>query len=89
MRERENSEERIDLAFTLVACRKATDAERTACLDLLDKMKQKYSADTDAAKLLLAYGDAPRSEKLDLSQLAALAQLCGTILASDAAILMY
>ncbi len=84
-----NDTKRLDRLFELLASRKPTDAERTACLQLLGSMKARYrKADKDAAALL-ATGDAPRDKKLDPAEHAAWSQLAVTVLASDMAISLY
>ncbi|MFK7819888.1 MAG: PSD1 and planctomycete cytochrome C domain-containing protein, partial [Planctomycetaceae bacterium] len=82
-------EERIELAFKLVACREPNQQERSACLSLIEEMRKRYGQSSDDAIALLSYGEAGRDESIDASELAAMTQVCVTILASDAAILMY
>jgi hypothetical protein len=89
LREESEDAKRLDLLFTLVACRKPTDVERTACENLLSTMRKRYAADPKAAQALLSTGDAPRDEKLDPAEHAAWSQLAITVLASDIALLLY
>jgi hypothetical protein len=52
-------------------------------------MGRRYLSSPQDARDLLSSGEAPREDTLDEVELAALTQVCATILASDAAILMY
>jgi hypothetical protein len=79
----------LDLLFTLLACRHATDAERAACVGLLETMRERYADAEPDAIALLSIGDAPRNESLNPAEHAAWAQLAITVLASDVAILLY
>ncbi len=80
---------RLDYLFGLVTCRKADAVERAACGDLLKTLRARYADDEPAALALLSIGEAPRDEKLSPTELAAWSQLVTTVLASDAAILIY
>ncbi len=81
--------ERLDLLFKLLACRKPTDGERSVCAELLTTMRDRYDHAERDALALLAIGEATRDESLDPAQHAAWTQLAITVLASDAAILLY
>jgi hypothetical protein len=89
LREGTDDAERLDLLFTLVACRKPSDVERRACENLLSAMRKRFAGEPKAALALLSTGDAPRDEKLDPAEHAAWSQLAITVLASDIAILLY
>ncbi len=89
MRDAKNDDARLDLLFGLLACRKPSEAERLACTKLLTSMHQRFNNDQPAAEKLLSHGDAPRNKKLDLADHAAWTQVCGMVLASDVAILLY
>ena len=89
MLERQELGERIDFAFELLTSRKPTPAERTACINLHNQMGRRYVSNPQDARDLLSLGEAPRDDTLDEAELAAFTQVCATILASDAAILMY
>lgn len=89
MLERQELGERIDFAFELLTSRKPTPAERTACINLHNQMGRRYVSNPQDARDLLSLGEAPREDTLDEAELAAFTQVCATILASDAAILMY
>lgn len=81
--------DRLQLLFTLLACRDPSTAESAACQQLLDVMRQRYAESPEDAAALLATGDAPNDESVAAVELAAWTQLSVTVLASDAAILMY
>ncbi|MFP6859258.1 MAG: PSD1 and planctomycete cytochrome C domain-containing protein [Roseibacillus sp.] len=89
LKEAKTDQARLDLLFTLIACRPPTDGERQACNGLLEHMRARYAASKDDALALLATGDSPRDEALDPAQVAAWTQVAVTVLASDVAILLY
>ena len=80
---------RMNLLFTLVASRKPTVAERSACMDLLKNLKGRYKDNAKDAQAFLAVGDSPRNEKLNPADHAAWAQVSLTVLASDIALRVY
>ena len=89
LRERADDADRLDLLFNLLASRPPIHKEQTACLRLLDQMKQRYQQDEEAAATLLAIGEATGKGALNIAEHAAWTQLASTVLASDAAILNY
>ena len=89
LRARGDDAGRLNLLFTLLACREPTEPERSACATLLETMRERYSSDEEAALSLLAAGDAPRDEALAPVELAAWSQVVITVLASDLALLLY
>ncbi len=89
LRERQEDAARLDLLFTLVACRQPTDRERAACEKLLAAMRERYAGALEDARALLSTGEAPRDETLDPAEHAAWSQVVVTVLASDVAILLY
>jgi hypothetical protein len=80
---------RLDLLFTLLASRKPTKTERSACSKLLQSQRTRYADKGEEAEALCKVGDAPRDPGLDPKEVAAWAQVAGTVLASDLAILLY
>ncbi len=52
-------------------------------------MRSRYSESPDDALAFLRIGDVARDEQLAAEEVAAWAQVCGIVLASDSAILMY
>ena len=80
---------RMNLLFTLVASRKPTAAERSACMDLLKKLKGRYKDNDKDAQAFLSVGDSPRDNKLNAAEHAAWAQVSLTVLASDIALRVY
>ncbi|GAB5401915.1 MAG: DUF1553 domain-containing protein [Aureliella sp.] len=89
VREAKNDEQRLTRLFELLVSRPPNEQETDVCMSLLESMLTRYKDDPDAAKQLLAYGEADRNKKLDQVQLAAWTQVSITILASDLAILLY
>jgi len=87
--EQQNDDARLNALFTMIASRPATTTEQTACLNLLATMTQRYATHTDDAVALLATGELPRNEELNPVNVAAWSQVVTTVLASDAAILLY
>jgi hypothetical protein len=80
---------RVDYLFGLLACRKPSDAERKACMGLLQKMDRRYGGSEEDALALLSSGEASRDEAHPPGKLAVWTQLAATVLASDVAILIY
>jgi hypothetical protein len=89
LREAEADSDRLDRLFTLLICREPTDGERDACDGLLRQMRSRFAASPQDASDLLAVGDAPSANDLDAAELAAWTQVAVTVLASDAALLLY
>lgn len=87
--ERATDGERLGFLYSLLTCREPLEAELRACLTLLGSMRQRYSADAAAATALLSHGEAPVNESLPAAEIAAWTQVCATVLASDAVILLY
>ncbi|MEE3295775.1 MAG: hypothetical protein VX250_00115, partial [Planctomycetota bacterium] len=81
--------QRLDLLFTLLACRTANENERKACQGLLDAMRDRYKDAEKDALALLSMGEAARDEKLNPAEHAAWTQVAITLLASDLSILLY
>mgnify|MGYP002631762001 CR=1 FL=1 len=75
---------RMNLLFTLLACREPNAVERKACTQLLAAMRARYQATPDDARALLAT-DAVG----DTVEAAAWAQVASAVLASDVTILLY
>jgi hypothetical protein len=89
LREEQTTDERLNRLFTLLACRLPTSQERTACSQLLTSAKQRYQESHADAIALLSTGDAPRDEALNIVETAAWTQVTSTVLASDAALVLY
>jgi len=81
--------QRLDLLFTLLACRKANDNERKICQGLLDAMRSRYKDAEKDALALLSMGAAARDKELSPAEHAAWTQVAITLLASDLSILLY
>jgi hypothetical protein len=89
LKEGKEDDDRLDLLFTLVASRKPSKTERVACEKLLQSQRARYARNGEEAEGLSSVGDAPRDPDLDIKEVAAWAQVAGTVLASDLAILLY
>ena len=90
MEERLSDGERLDYLFTLLASRPAQDSEREACMRLLHDIRQRYRQTPEDVDALLgpeATVETPHaSARLNH---AAWTQVAATVMASDAAILLY
>jgi len=89
LKERATDAERLDLLFTLLACREPSATERDACAQLLKTMLERYAAAEKDATKLLETGEVPRDKSLDPTSHAAWTQLSATLLASDLALMMF
>ena len=82
-------DERLNLLFTLLACREPNDTERDACGKLLKSMRNRYeSAEKDAIELLDT-GEVPRDKSLNTTDHAAWTKMAATALASDLALMLF
>jgi hypothetical protein len=79
-------EQRIDLAFRWVLARQPTAAEAKVLLKSLERLRQNYTKDPDAAKRFLATGESPRHAVLDPAEYAAYATLCLALFNLDEAL---
>jgi hypothetical protein len=89
LKERATDAERLDLLFTLLACREPSDAERDACAKLLQTMRARYAETKKDASELLETGEVPRDKSLNTTDHAAWTQLSVTLLASDLALMLF
>ena len=89
LKERDTDTERLDLLFTLLACREPSATERDACAQLLKTMRERYAAAEKDATKLLETGEVPRDKSLNPTSHAAWTQLSATLLASDLALMMF
>lgn len=87
--EKKDDRSRLELLFVLLASRPPNDSEKTVCERLLTAMKVRYSEYPEDAAALLSIGENVRNEALDTIDVAAWSQVVATVLASDAAILLY
>ncbi len=79
-------EERLQTAFELALCRDPHADELAVLLKVLQAAQQRFAADPAAAEKLLAIGHSKRSEKVDVSELAAWTAISSLILNLDEAI---
>ena len=89
MRAGSNDSERLNQLFMLLTCRTPSQRERAACTQLLQTLRTRYADAQGDALALLSNGDAKRDETVNPAEHAAWSQVAGTVLASDAAILLY
>lgn len=81
--------QRLDNLYTLLAARPAEARERTACLKLLQSMRERYATAKEDAQALLTTGDAPADPALSPTEVAAWTQVAVIVLASDVALSLY
>ncbi len=67
----ESSEERLRFGFRVVTSRPPGASELAVLRRSLDRWREKYSADRDAAEKLLSVGALPRDEDLEIVEHAA------------------
>ncbi|MEE2948461.1 MAG: PSD1 and planctomycete cytochrome C domain-containing protein [Verrucomicrobiota bacterium] len=89
LKERATDDQRLELMFTLLACREPNAAERDACKRLLDLMRERYASSQKDANDLLNTGEVPRDRSLNTTDHAAWTQLSATALASDLALMLF
>ena len=89
LRDAATDDARINLLYSMLASRDPTETERRACLQLLQRMQERYTVTVPDAVKLLATGEIPANKELDPATVAAWSQVATTVLASDAAILLY
>jgi hypothetical protein len=76
-------EERITYAFRRATARQPSDAELRILLRGLERYRQTFSANKDAAKKFLGHGDSPPDTKYDVAELAAYMATASVILNLD------
>lgn len=74
---------RIDAIVRRVLCRRATPAEQAILLDAIAESRRSFAADADAARQLLAVGEAPRDTGLPETEHAAWTSLVLTVMNLD------
>ena len=83
MLEGKTPDERIAFAFRLATARPPSARELTVLRKVLDRQIAVYSKDPAAALKLLAVGESPRNENLDVAELAAWMTVASVILNLD------
>ncbi|MEE2642547.1 MAG: PSD1 and planctomycete cytochrome C domain-containing protein [Planctomycetota bacterium] len=81
--------QRLEWLYRLVVCRPPNEVEKEVLGTYRQKVLKRYRSSEKDALDLLSIGDAPRDEKLDPAEVAAWTQVVVTVLASDAALLLY
>jgi len=89
LKEENNDKKRFDYLFNLIASRNPTSIEYEISNGLLKKMHTRYEASAEDVEKLLAIGNMPRDESLEIVKLAAWTQVTSMLLASDLALLLY
>ena len=89
LKEGADDKQRFNLLFNLLVCQEPTTVEYEVCNGLLEKMHARYEASPEDAKQLLAIGNMPRDESLDVAEHAAWTQVTSMLLASDLTLLLY
>ena len=89
LKQSKSDEERLTALYIMLACRPPRETEQAACLAFLDQMKERFSDSDGAAETLVSTGESRPSDSLPAADLAAWTQVASTVLASDAAILLY
>ena len=74
---------RIDYAFKLATARTPTLEERAILFGSLQRLRAQFTSDRDAALRLLAIGESPRDERLEIIEVAAWTGLCNLLLNLD------
>jgi hypothetical protein len=79
-------EQRIEMAFRLVLARQPKPVEAKILLKSLERLRESYAKDPEAAKRFLATGESPRNTTLDSVEHAAYAGLCLALFNLDEAL---
>ncbi len=79
----ETDESAVTLAFRLATSRHPTDEELAVLTQRLQKLREQYVSNPDASIKLLAVGESPRDESLNITDHAAMTGLCLMILNLD------
>ncbi|MEZ6121748.1 MAG: PSD1 and planctomycete cytochrome C domain-containing protein [Planctomycetaceae bacterium] len=80
---------RVKDVFLMLTCRPPSQHEQQVCRQLLADLRSRYRSSADDAQALTSIGETPRDPALTPAETAAWTQLAATLLASDAAILLY
>ena len=79
-------QDRLNLAFRMATSRNPNEREQEALLEVLNKMRPEYQANSEAALKLLSVGESPRDESIDPAELAAYSAVMNLLLNLDEAI---
>jgi len=82
---KEDDQQTLRSTFAKVLCRDATDKEVNQLQRILDYQLGYYQSNMEQAKLLLAVGNAPRDDSIDVAKHAAMTVVCLAILNLDEA----
>ncbi|MEQ9410375.1 MAG: PSD1 and planctomycete cytochrome C domain-containing protein [Fuerstiella sp.] len=89
LRDQDSDAARVNLLFGLLTCREATETEQSVCRQLLAEGRQRFRNSPDDAARLLSVGEISVNDQLDRTETAAWTLVTSTVLASDAAIMLY
>ncbi|MBI1247994.1 DUF1553 domain-containing protein [bacterium] len=78
--------QRLRQAFLIVTSREPTDQELAIIKHRYELLKQQFAKDQEAALKLLAIGESPRDESIDVAELATMTALCNTLMNLDEAL---
>ena len=78
-----NDAERIDIVFKRVLSRMASDSERKVLLGGLQRTREQFAADSEAAQNLLNVGESARDQSIDAVEHASWTALCLAVLNLD------
>ncbi len=79
----ESAEERLAFAYIQAIAREPTESERSALLSVFAAATDHYSANAEATKQLLEFGESKHDESLDATELAAWTIIASSILNLD------
>jgi hypothetical protein len=74
---------RLAWAFRTLTSRHPTSPESEVLQQLFEEQRQEFAARSDAAQQLLAVGDRPRNDKLDVTELAAMTVIAQAVMNFD------
>lgn len=81
--------QRLDLLFQLLASRKPSEIEKQFLIPMLNTSRLRFTDSPEEAKKLLSLGEFTIENRIESAELAAWTLLTNTVLASDAAIMLY
>ena len=66
----DDDERRLDFLYGLLSSRNPTANEKKACIKLVSTMRERYKSSEEDALALISSGDAPRDQKIPVTELA-------------------
>jgi mono/diheme cytochrome c family protein len=83
MKEAATPEQRLTLAFRLLTAHPPKPAEMRVLLGSLERYRERYGKDAEAARKLVSVGESSRDERLDVGELAAYTAVASMLLNLD------